>query len=330
MPLTRQKGANIMVKLLMLCGIIAAVLLVRSMLFPRLPKPGLPKPGLPKPGLPKPTQAAPQLGLPKPKRAPTAADIAQATAPLVAPGLRGTITAQAAAATDSRIGGPLIWPKGQTPPQDKSGTPLILLAQVDLATLPHALDLPRAGLLQMLIAPFDSWGCEFPSTNGNGFVVILHPPGTKFAAPIAPPSGAGPFRRRGPSGKTYAAGGAGISWVLVNCPPAPADYRLARLATAGPRHNPAEEEEIDILYSDLSLQRGTYDIMLRGNPDFTQNDVREDARFAGMVNLLAFSSAGAAFMWGDAGEACVLVPPTALTGAKDNTLAQAIYYWDCC
>jgi uncharacterized protein YwqG len=305
-----------MIKLVLLLGIVVAVMLARRMLFPRLPKPQPPPP---------------VLALPKSVRASTAADIAQRTAPLIALGLRGTISPMPAALTDSRIGGPLIWPAGQTPPTDKSGAPLVLLAQIDLARLPAPLDLPRAGILQMLIAPFDGWGCAFPSAQGNGFVLALHPPGTDFAAPIPPAEGAGPFRRRGPSGKTHAKDGAAITWVLVNCPPTPADYRLADLAHAGQRPSQAEEEEIDILYSDLSLQRGTYDIMLRGNPDFTQNDVREDPRFAGMINLMAFSSSGGAFMWGDAGEACVLIPPADLgANLAAPDLSRAVYYWDCC
>jgi len=48
--------------------------------------------------------------------------------------------------------------------------------------------------------------------------------------------------------------------------------------------------------------------MLGGNPDFTQTDPRKDPQFGGMVNLVASSSLGGAFMWGDSGEACFLPP----------------------
>jgi uncharacterized protein YwqG len=239
-------------------------------------------------------------------------------------GLRGTMTKEAAGPTDSRIGGPLVWPKGETLPVDETGRAFVLLAQVDLGSLPARLDLPASGLLQVLITANEMFGCEFPSGQNAGMRVVIHPSDAEFApcpGPIAGPD-TSPIHIKDakPEGNK-------ITWDLIDCPPSGLDARLSDLIYPTPRASQAEEMATDAMIDAASVARGHYDIMLRGNPDFTQSDPREDPALAGMVNLIAFSSTGGAFMWGDCGEACFLIPAEDLPKAD---ISRVIYYWDCC
>jgi uncharacterized protein YwqG len=251
----------------------------------------------------------------------TATAMAEAFATMTLPALAGKITQGRAGLTESRIGGPLAWPVGQEPPRDDAGTPLALLAQVDLASLPQPLDLPRTGLLQVLIVANDQFGCAYPSRQGDGMRLVLHPQGTAFAAHPSPQSPM-PFAQKHPTETGHP-----ILWRALECPPSGLDYQVSDIFHDAPATNPTAAEAIAAAMDAATLARGSYDILLQGNPDFTQSDPREDAQFAGMVNLVAFSSTGGALMWGDSGEACFLIPPEDL---KDANLSRVIYYWDCC
>lgn len=243
---------------------------------------------------------------------------------LTAQGLRGRITTQPADLTASRIGGPMAWPKGQTPPLTATGKPYILLAQIDLGALPPLDHFPNAGLLQIMIAPTDQYGCNFPSRQGDGFLITLHPPGTDYDEHSLPPN----LTTNTPF--TFADAhkqGRKLHWDKMDCPPSGLDYRLIDLVHPLPPHSDDDSALIGEVFLDLLPRRGTFDIMLGGNPDFTQSDPRDDPQFDGMVNLVAFSSLGTAFMWGDSGEACCLIPPGDLAQAD---LSRVVYFWDCC
>jgi uncharacterized protein YwqG len=251
----------------------------------------------------------------------TALAMTDAFGAMVLPGLAGKIAPGVAGLEQSRIGGPLAWPQGQVPPLDDTGRPLALLAQVDLASLPQPLDLPVAGLLQVLVVADDHFGCAYPSRQGGGMRVVLHPEGTVFASHQGPHAPL-PFAQ----GQRQEAGHP-VHWRALDCPPSVLDYQVSDIFLDAPETDAASQETLEAVMDAASLARGSYDILLQANPDFTQADPREDPQFAGMINLVAFSSTGGAFMWGDSGEACFLIPPEDL--AKGD-LSRVIYYWDCC
>jgi uncharacterized protein YwqG len=242
---------------------------------------------------------------------------------LTEPGLRGSMTPYAAGPTDSRIGGPLIWPKGETLPLDETGRAFILLAQVDLSTLPAPLDLPRSGLLQILITADEMFGCEFPSAQNAGMRVVLHPADASFAPCPNPVSSTADtpitVKNLYPQGQK-------IAWEHINCPPSFADSRLSDLLYPPQGLSPADKTAVETLNIATMQARGPFDIMLRGTPDFVQSDPRQDPAYRGMVNLIAFSSSGGAYLWGDAGEACFLIPKQDIAKAE---FSRVIYYWDC-
>lgn len=118
-----------------------------------------------------------------------------------------------------------------------------------------------------------------------------------------------------------------IEWTLVDCPPALADYRLAPLLAVGSDLSDEEDAAYEDIHNELAGRRGDFDVMLRGNADFAQEDVRYYEDLRGMENLIGFSSYGSAFMWGDVGEATFLIDPVDLR-ARD--LSNVYYSWDCC
>ncbi len=245
---------------------------------------------------------------------------------LYAPALRGKgNTSEPAPLYGSRLGGPLLWTKGEPRPTDVNGAPLILLAQVALSSLPKTLDLPAEGLLQFLVGTDDLMGADgFPTTNGKGCLIVLHPADTELETHRSPQesdNGYSPFNSR-----EVERNGMAIAWEPVQSPPPPVDYRLARIINDAPKLTREEENDLYDTLDPLIAERGSHDILLRGNPDFMQTDIRSADRWPDHVNLAAFSSSGSVFMWGDAGEACFLIAPEAL--AKGN-LKQVLYSWDC-
>ena len=68
--------------------------------------------------------------------------------------------------TTSRVGGIGYWPQQRDYPRNRRGRPLALLAQFNLAELPHHPSLPNTGLLAFYIDPFDD-GLGMDDDNPN-------------------------------------------------------------------------------------------------------------------------------------------------------------------
>ena len=245
-------------------------------------------------------------------------------APLYREGFRGTHTDAPAGDLDSRLGGPILWPKGQTPPMDESGQMMVLLVQINLADMDGALGLPKAGHVQVFVHVGEFFGLNLQDMTFGGFHAAYHPAGTEFDRhPFAmPPDAVTPFMIPG-----IEAEGRAIKWDRARIPPTFWDYRIEGKIRALTLDDASADEALDKVWQALADQRGLYDVLLLGTPDFTQDDIRGDESLAGYENLVGFSSGGGAFMWGDAGEAVVLVPNEDL---KRFDLSRAIYSWDCC
>ena len=70
----------------------------------------------------------------------------------------------------SKFGGVPYWNPVEPYPTDEKANKLALLAQIDLANVPHLPDFPNKGLLQFFIAPGDGYGIGSP----KGHRVIWH------------------------------------------------------------------------------------------------------------------------------------------------------------
>jgi uncharacterized protein YwqG len=250
----------------------------------------------------------------------------EAVTKLEVQGLSGMVNPDADVVLNgSRLGGPLLWPVGQLPPKDDAGKRMILLAQIDLATLPQRLDLPDVGLLQFLIGTDDLMGADgFPSSNGTGCVIVIHPASIKLeehAAPSEEDAEYSPFQNR-----EIERIGRAIDWTLINCPPPVGDYRIEQIMNNRPKMSDADDNMLYDFLDQLAGKRGIFDILLRGNPDFTQYDIRSAKQMPDYINLAGFSSSGGAFMWGDLGEACFLI---AASDLAQGDVKDVRYSWDC-
>lgn len=79
--------------------------------------------------------------------------------------------------TTSKIGGIGYWPEDHDYPKNADGQPLALLAQFNLAELPHLTDWPEQGLLAFYIDPFgDLYGMDHENlANHSGYRTIYFP-----------------------------------------------------------------------------------------------------------------------------------------------------------
>ena len=75
----------------------------------------------------------------------------------------------------NRIGGPVWLADGERWPVDRKGKPMVFLAQVDFAAMPHLPDYPKSGVLQFFIAHNDMYGADFQRPEKSDFRVIWRP-----------------------------------------------------------------------------------------------------------------------------------------------------------
>ena len=225
----------------------------------------------------------------------------------------------------SRIGGPFAWPEGK--PLPDLGGPVGCAIQIDLADLPKGLGLPEAGLMQLLLRADDVLGCDMPSMPGAGFALVVHPPGTAFES--RDQSEVDTYHL--PFSHATRAEGHALRFEAARVAPCASDHRMADLVFGADRSDAFEAAIVRVLDG---ARRPPADAVLLGNPDFTQSDVREDGLEAYETNILNLSSLGAglgkqggAYMWGDSGEAVVLMRPEDLRAQRWD---RAIYSWDCC
>ena len=77
--------------------------------------------------------------------------------------------------TDSKLGGYPYWVQGKEYPKAKDdGTPLVLLAQINFADVPHLPDYPERGILQFFVKPDSDYGCEFFKVNDERWRAVFH------------------------------------------------------------------------------------------------------------------------------------------------------------
>lgn len=261
----------------------------------------------------------------------------------------------------SRLGGPLLTPKGTSIAVDEVGERLQQILLLNLATLPtlKGVALPKAGWLQLLIGCDDMFGCKYPSQQGQGFALIYHPEGTSFDITTQDykPGQYPPWFSRDRSERDrIRITGRRLDFTPVLDTPTTAHHMLHdTLCGKGPR-SAVMENALQELLTKLAEMRGRYDVMLGGHADFTQEDPRGSmpANYPAppameYENLIGLSSTGGSMMWGDVGEATILVPAADLApdgigdagfgeaefrgaGKSDAStrLENARYYWDCC
>ena len=230
------------------------------------------------------------------------------------------------ALTVSKVGGRAWWPIGREAPNDPSGKPLVLLAQVNFSELPPTPGYPTQGLLQFFIADDDVYGADFDSGPGvdplmqqRGFRVVYWPDLAiaSHALPILPFESL-PHDPKKPRRMRFGTGDEVLSM---------GDYRFDSLF-GGSVYTAAGDYAKTNAISEDALMDGVYERYsggehkIGGYPYFTQ----QDPRSGGDRELLLQLNSDDEMMWGDVGVGGFFISPSDLSRAD---FSHVIYNWDC-
>ena len=222
---------------------------------------------------------------------------------------------------DSKFGGTPYLPPGFSYPHDEypgRGRPLVLLAQLNFATLPRLEGFPDHGILQFYISDWDlddkfitKYGVfganDGDVNNQSGFKVVYHEnivTDEKLLGAL--PDGAVPTSEAFPFKGEFA-----LIPSIVDSVPHAEDYRFDKIISRFNRDNPSyaimddDSEYLEIFFSDeLKLYGGS---RIGGYPYFAQYDHRREKY---TVLLLQVDSEGKDMVnWGDGGVANFFITP---------------------
>ncbi len=226
----------------------------------------------------------------------------------------------------SKFGGKPYWPKDMDYPENNSGKPLHLLAQINFSEVPELEGHPKSGMLQFFIDSDDLYGQEFLEdgktleqiiTNPNGYRVIYHENIIQDNALL---------RNEFPSLKedeylpltheyslVFSKESEGVS---------PSDYRFGNII-----------ESIDDLSDDV--MESLYEILssggskIGGYAHFTQEDPRpynDNDEWLLLFQMDSDYDGDVQIMWGDSGVANFFIRPEDL---KRQDFSKVWYNWDC-
>lgn len=221
--------------------------------------------------------------------------------------------------TSSRFGGRFAWPKQRALPFEDA----FCLAQINLSDIPkQARDrdcvqpgyyLPESGILQVLIRGCDKEGMYGASWDedckGDGYRIVLHPADDDFSLQPSLKDMEDTYWKvpqACPDNEAFLMDGIPMKFRFdAAVKPNEYDYRIAAILDplmfggAQKKDRAAEPssefvEQLDgmltKLVNDFHSKEMSADCWLWGHPDFTQDDVRRNARFAGYEPLISFSS----------------------------------------
>ncbi|HEY6814824.1 MAG TPA: YwqG family protein [Croceibacterium sp.] len=235
--------------------------------------------------------------------------------------------AGAIGSTGSRLGGPVWLAAGEAWPVDEKGVPLEFIAQLDLADCSALAGYPRSGLVQFFIGRDDLYGAEFDDLLAGSYLVrycaadaagALHAPPPLTEHDGVPCSDYSPFQNDG-----VRENGLALAAVLVDDP---IDLSIKEA-----------ELRIDELYKHYDIatlyafaERPEVERPIRhhtgGYPAFTQSDIRNDAAYADLDQVLLRLTSDDSIMWGDVGEAVFMMRSEDLATGDFSKVA---FSWDC-
>jgi uncharacterized protein YwqG len=237
------------------------------------------------------------------------------------------VPAGAAPATPggTRIGGPVWLAAGERWPADRTGKPMVFLAQVDFAAMPRLPDYPTAGVLQFFIAHNDTYGADFQRPERGDFRVMWRPafaPGGRIER-NRPHTGAIVGMDSPLEGK-QALVGVALRARRTERVPTYNDWRFVRDFPALYRRNGWGRLNA-LLDAHFGEEPEVHHI--GGHPEFVQDDwrtFRPDYRRADRVLLNLWSDK--TLMWGDAGQGQFLISRDDL---RKRDFSRVWYQWDC-
>lgn len=245
---------------------------------------------------------------------------------------------------DTKFGGVPYWPEEMEYPKAPDGTPLALLAQLNMKDFSGNPLFPVKGILQFFIAFDDIYGADFDMPDRqSGFRVVWHPDIREgITAEKVLSLGITTSINSWDEKEIYSPfnGEYAVDVKKTTVSMGPLDYRYEGYMNQG----------AETLGITLPEESGIYDILseeqynqetekntghwVNGYPYFTQNDPREYQKELQYYDTLLFQmdsdfgrDNGYEIIWGDSGVAGFFINHEDL---KRRDFSKVLYNWDCC
>ena len=245
---------------------------------------------------------------------------------------------------ESKVGGTPYLPRDMAWPLDSKGFQLMLLVQIDCASLEGLPDFPHSGLLQFFTGLDDVFGADFDDqVSQKDFRVLYHETvdSSVTAEEVLSKKAAAPMPEGDLADYTPLSGAYGIRFAS----PAvqhitEADYRAwaAFLQKWNELHGTGFKHQWDYYkatkisreFPEIDEEKGPWH-QLGGYPYFTQSDPRPE-KYEDLDVLLFqldsdYQEKKDLVLWGDCGIANFFISREAL---KRRDFSRVLYNWDCC
>ena len=251
-----------------------------------------------------------------------------------------SVAANTPSLTSSKLGGLPYWPGDLDYPVDASGSPLFLLAQINLEDLGGDSRLPTHGLLQFFIAGDDCYGLDFsyPIDRQEGFRVVFHPNTdttiteedvVSFGAKAAEPSDMLPIDAEHAIMLTPSR-----SWITPLDAGFDTAFAKAYEEVFGQNVEGISWDKVidgsDEDFWHMLMKDNTCGSQMLGYPFFTQWDPRDESTLelcdTVLLQLDSEMAADSVIMWGDCGIGAFFTNGDA---AASGDFSHVLYNWDC-
>lgn len=222
----------------------------------------------------------------------------------------------------TRLGGPAAARQGDDWPADKSGKPMLFLAQINFAELGDLPDFPASGILQFFIKSHYSFGTNYDDQLDPDMKIIWHADPLGLTESLAQRH---KFKKRNSPFMTPEAQERGIPLTpLVSAPQRPnwdvffVDQKIDEFC-----ERPGGEEAAGEIFDAMEYSAHR----IGGHPNFTQTDPRSFGDYQNYDRVLLQIGCDEHVMFGDSGECTFFITQEDLKARRFDRL---LYNWDCC
>lgn len=227
--------------------------------------------------------------------------------------------------TTSKFLGKPYFPAGKNYPTDKAEKPMLLLAQINFAEVPHLDNYPEAGILQFYIASNDDlYGANYDDlTDQSSFRVVFHSTTNETNLNADIPV----FNPKSEDVYTPITAEHRLSFSLTKEYVPSTDWRFEKFFGKH-YYDYSSEYDNDVLWEQYETGEiadpGGHKI--GGYAYFTQWDPRSKESYSDYILLLQIDSQGDHILWGDVGVGNFFIREADLIRQDFSTV---LYTWDC-